>query len=91
MNELKVIFRKTTDGEIIAFFPEINVNWNKIMSYMHVGQHGEADYGFYKKCTKTATEEEYKPLLNELKVIYNDYTLVVKQKLQYKDCFNSWK
>lgn len=89
MEELKVIFRKTKDGEIIAFFPEASANFGNILSYMNVGQHGEASHDFYMT-TKKATEAEYKTLLKELQSIYNDYILVVKQKLYYNDLIKAW-
>lgn len=89
MEKLKVIFRKA-DGEIIAFFPEANANFGNILSYAHLGQHGEATHDFYMT-TKKATEEEYKLLLNELKGIYNEYELVVKRKIYYKDLLKAWK
>ena len=89
MEKVKVIFRKaknpyTKEHEVVAFFPEIEANYGKILSYMHIGQHGEADLGFYQE-TKKATEAEYKPLLMELKSIYDDCELMVKQKINYKD------
>lgn len=97
MGKVKVIFRKTknpytNEYEIIAFMSEINANYGKIMSYMHIGQHGEADLGFYHE-TKRATETEYKPLLEELKMIYeiNNREVVVKQKLCYKDLHKAWR
>lgn len=90
MEKVKVIFRKTKDGEIIAFFPEASANFGNILSYMHIGQHGEASHDFYMS-TKKATETEYKTLLNELQSIYNDYILVVKQKLYYNDLIKAWK
>lgn len=95
MEKVKVIFRKsknpyTNEYEVVAFFPEIEVNYGRILSYMHIGQHGEADLGFYHE-TKKVTEAEYKPLLEELKVIYDDCELVVKQKINYNDLRNAWK
>ena len=77
MEKVKVIFRKTKNPytkeyEIVAFFPEIDTNYGKILSYMHIGQHGEADLEFYRE-TKKATEAEYKPLLEEL----NQFTMIV--------------
>lgn len=44
MNKIKVILRKNKDGDMIAFLPEIPANYGNIMSYMHIGQHGEASY-----------------------------------------------
>ena len=93
MDKVKVIFRKDKEGNIIAFLPELRVNRGNIMSYMHIGQHGEASYQFYAE-TKRADESEYNSLLDELKRIYDDCTLVVKQKLYYDDLVNKawqWK
>lgn len=90
MEKVKVIFRKTKENEIIAFMPEANVNYGNILSYMHIGQHSEASLEFYWT-TKKATEEEYKPLLEELKMIYDDCILVVKQKIYNKDLDKAWK
>ena len=90
--KVKVIFRKvknpyTKEYDVVAFFPQIEANYGYIMSYMHIGQHDEASVEFYWE-TKKATEEEYKPLLNELKGIYDDCVLVIKQKMNYNDLRN---
>ena len=91
MDKVKVIFRKDKEGNVIAFLPELRVNYGNIMSYMHIGQHGEADYLFYKE-TKKADKSEYNSLLDELERIYDDCTLVVKQKLYYDDLVNkAWQ
>ena len=89
MEKVKVIFRKK-DGKVIAFFPEFHVQYGNIMSYMHIGQHGEASLDFYYSTAK-ANAQEYELLFNELKTIYNDCVLVVKQKLNYKDLLTAWK
>ena len=77
-------------NDVIAFLPEIRVNYGNIMSYMHIGQHSEASYDFYNG-TKKATEEEYKQLLEELKQRYDDCVLEVKQRLCYDDLIKSWQ
>ena len=89
MDRVKVIFRKK-DNDVIAFLPQIRVNRGNIMSYMHIGQHGEASYEFYTE-TKKATEMEYQSLLEELKRIYSDCVLEVKQKLCYDDLVKAWQ
>ena len=89
MEKAKVIFRKNKNGEVIAFFPEFHVQYGNIMSYMHVGQHGEASLDFYYSTTK-ASVQEYDALFNELKTIYDDCVLVAKQKLNYKDLLTAW-
>ena len=63
----KVIFRKYPDGSIIALFPE--EKWNRMgncASYMHVGQHGPADYQHVVASTKPAKPHEYEDLKREL-------------------------
>lgn len=95
MDEVKVIFRKaknpyTGEWEVIAFFPESEANYGRILSYMHIGQHSEASLEFYWD-TKKATEAEYKPLLDELKARYDGCKLMVRQKVCYKDLNNAWR
>lgn len=79
--QVKVEFKKTPDdGEVIAFFPDTmkdgSCNPGMIMSYMHVGQHGEASVEFYNDCN-TCLEEDYADLLAELEKVYDDCELVV--------------
>lgn len=63
----KVVFRKFKgDGEIIALFPEIDEGNYKCSSYMHVGQHGGADYIKVVADTHPARPEEYQDLKQEL-------------------------
>ena len=79
----KVLFRKFKEGDVIALFPNDTNNRNRtIMSYMHIGQHGEVDYDSLINVTKSATEEEYKSLLNELinQVSYKDIQVVKKYR-----------
>jgi hypothetical protein len=65
---MKVIFRKFKKGnDVIAFLPEIKeVNPGRMMSYQHIGQHGEADYNGLLADTKLADREEYLPWLKKL-------------------------
>lgn len=74
----KVIYKTTPDGEPIAFILDCPCLGANIMSYMHVGQHGEASYAFYKEC-RNATIEDYQELHDELKSI--GYKPVALQKL----------
>lgn len=72
----KVVFRAFTDGDIIAIFPDENVNaYGELLSYMHNGQHGAADRRIVRKTTK-ATEKQYKPLFDELTAIGYDLQVV---------------
>lgn len=77
----RVIFRRFKDEnkEVIAFFPDQNykngvTNRGNIMSYMHIGQHGEANVGLIKENTKPANikEPDVAALYRELESIgYN--------------------
>lgn len=72
-----VVFRKW-NGEIIALFPDIPGNRRDYTtsSYMHVGQHGDADYRYIIATSRPAAEPEYRSLLAELKAIgYDDLRL----------------
>ena len=52
-----VIFRKFSNGEIIALFPYIagNNDGYTCQSFIHVGQHGSADPHLVMRMTKPAT------------------------------------
>ena len=81
----KVIFRKFKNGfGIIALFPE-HQDWsnpNLVMSYMHIGQHSQADYNHIISITKPATEEEYKDLYDELECVVGDDLKVYKKRIR---------
>ena len=82
--ELKVVFRKFDNGEIIAMFPQFTNKRNyRIDSYMHIGQHGECDPMIVHD-TELATESEYESLLKEILSIYHDYDIRVMKKLNIK-------
>ena len=82
---MKTIFRKFKDGSIIALFPHDFYNQfdvDSINSYMHVGQHSEADYSHIMATTKPATEKEYKDLLLELENIGYEIEPIDKRHLK---------
>ena len=83
-DQTKVVFRTfKKDGDVIALFP--NEQWQGSMcsSYMHVGQHGGADYSGLIDITRPSTEEEIAPLKKELED--RGYELLVRKKR------TSWK
>jgi len=85
---LKVIYRKfKKSGDIIAFFPTECGNGDPATcsSYMHIGQHGSADYAYLLRQTTLATKAEYGDLHNELKQIYSDCFLIPVKKATYND------
>lgn len=63
-----VIFRKfKSNNEIIALFPyETERNFGDCSSYMHMGQHGSANYDHVMTSTKPVRPAEYRALKTEL-------------------------
>lgn len=62
-----VVFRAYPKGSVIALFPIIpDGSYGQCCSYMHVGQHGAADYGHVIRMTRRAEAEEYADLMREL-------------------------
>jgi hypothetical protein len=77
---IKVIFRKFKNGAILALFPyELEDDRGSVLSYQHVGQHGEADYNHCLDITKPATPREYAELLSELNRIGYAVTVITRK------------
>ena len=85
----EVIFRKfKEDGSVIALFPyEIYNERGGINSYMHLGQHGEAEYSAFMCNGKPAQPYEYADLFAELESI--GYNLKVIQKRNTRKYVNA--
>lgn len=67
-----VVFRRWKDtGDLIALFPELPSDYlgHFVDSYMHVGQHGGADYHGVVRATTVANAEDAAELIRELKGI----------------------
>ena len=77
-DKTRVIFRKWSNGDVLALFPELDAGDYLCDSYMHVGQHGGADYIGCVAQTTLATPDEYQPLAVELASI--GYDLDIKQR-----------
>lgn len=74
-----VVFRKFKDGAVIAFFPEfINYPDGSCESYMHIGQHGAANYPHCLTITTPAKPSEYAALERELTRI--GYNLKIRKR-----------
>ena len=93
--KLQVIFRmvynpyiKTYQCE--AFLPDAPVKYGRIGNYAHIGQHSEASLDYYYK-SKKASPEQYAELYKELQGIYDDVTLVIKQRLNYDILWKNWR
>ena len=83
---LPVIFRKfKDDNSVIAFFPTLVDSFSQFecMSYQRVGQHSTARVELIAELKK-CTVEEYIPLLNEIKGIYDDYKLEIVDRSHRK-------
>ena len=74
--ETRVVF-KMLEEEPIAFLIDVEANPGNVMSYMTIGQHGEASINCTKDC-RLAKEEEYKALREELESI--GYRLYLRNK-----------
>jgi len=77
-----VVFRKLKKdpqkGEVIALFPEERELCGLCSSYMHVGQHGSADFIGIIKNSTPAKPDEYAPLMKELESAIYGYKLDVR-------------
>ena len=84
MKKTTVIFKKDTqnNNEVIAFMPYDICDWQgNFTCYAHIGQHSITCDGYFKQC-KTAAQDEYKSLLDEL--IRIGYDVEVKKRLNVK-------
>lgn len=83
-----VLFRvhrapKTHGGEVIAVFPCEPANYvgYAMTCYVHVGQHGLCDHGWYNR-TRPATPAEYADLKEELESAPYGYRFRVYRRMQ---------
>lgn len=80
-------FRKSYGDYVIAMFPSCNhesgdANRYCVMSYVHIGQHGECDPQHVINVSRAATPEEYADLKSELESM--GYVLTVQKRLQLR-------
>ena len=55
------------NDEVLALFPNIQADMNgNCQSYLHVGQHGAANYNYCIENSRAATPKEFTPLFREL-------------------------
>ena len=67
--ENDVVFRIGRNGEVIALWPARDAGWARgqfCQSYLHIGQHGTADYHQVIRQTRPAQYVEYANLCLEL-------------------------
>ena len=72
--QVKVIFRKFPEGDVIALFPEQDQGRGLITSYMKIGQHGDAAKSLITEL-EPASKEEYAELAAELGRIGYDISI----------------
>lgn len=71
MENLNVVFRVESSGDVLAVFPSIPADYQgSMLCYARMGQHSGCSDSYYYHGTKPATPEQYAPLLNELRGIY---------------------
>jgi hypothetical protein len=73
----RVLTRDPQKGEVIALFPFMPEPNGLVNSYMHVGQHGAADYAGMLRQSRKALPHEYMPLYRELTQAPYHYNLIV--------------
>lgn len=81
-HKTRVIFRMVPGPggkECLALFPDIDEGNGLVSSYLHIGQHGGADYGFCINKSRPATKKEYHDLKIELEEL--GYNLEIRQKV----------
>jgi len=76
--QVKVIFRKFPEGDVIALFPEDGQGRGLIGSYMTIGQHGDAAKSLITDL-EPASKEEYAKLAAELERI--GYDIVIAESV----------
>lgn len=79
-----VIFRKFPDGDVIALISVYSCRSGLMMSYQHVGQHGEASVDLIDELD-VCTDDEIKALLDELESI--GYLVTVDKSHDYDDSY----
>ena|SRR5688572_1241207 len=86
-DETPVLFRvhrspKKYGGEVTAVFPcePADCTGYTMICYVHVGQHGSCDYGWYN-LTRAARPEEYADLKRELESAPYGYRLKVYKRM----------
>ncbi len=67
--KITIIPRLEKDGTPILFLPDDPVNPGRIGCYSHVGQHSEADLGYYYENTKPDRANACADLLSEYRSI----------------------
>jgi len=82
-----VQFRKLK-GEVIAVFPYEIEGRDTVLSYQHIGQHGQ-DVWYINTFTRPASPSEYEPIKRELEQIgYNLDIIKRRSHKKYLDAYH---
>lgn len=73
------------EGEVIAIFPYIVESYGTVLSYQHIGQHGECSMSLP---TTKAKPEQYEALQRELEDL--GYNLKVVQRRNYDKWYKEY-
>jgi len=85
-----VIFRKESNGDIVAFFPyDIATHIGDITCYAHIGQHSAASLDYYLS-TKPASLLEAWNLFVELTNSVG-YDLIIHTRINYRLYVNAYR
>lgn len=80
-----VIPRVEKDGTPVLFIPREPANPGRIVCYAHIGQHSEADFGYYYRMTKPDKLGACKHLLQEyynLGPVKDRQELIIRQRIR---------
>lgn len=89
-NRTIVIPRVEKDGTPILFFPEFDANYGRIVIYVRVGQHGEADLEYYRT-TKPDHKNACADLIREHESFPDSTPHVLRKRLNMDVLRNAWK
>ncbi len=82
-SETPVVFR-VIDGEVNAFLLGVPASPGTVTCYAHVGQHSEAAVAYYQG-GRLARDDEFQPLLSELRSIYESGDEPMKLVVRRRD------
>lgn len=79
---VRVVFKKDRKtGEIVAVLPEGKGGSLMVSCYTHEGQHSVCSVGYLLSEVVSASEPEYRPLLEEMQSLYGETRLLVRKRL----------
>jgi hypothetical protein len=81
---ITVIPRIDEDGLPILFFPHEPANPGRMVCYVHLGQHGEADIGYYRQKTKPDRSNACADLIKEYASLPGGGRIVIRHRRERK-------